>query len=455
MELRERVLFVDDDETGREVSRYNLEQAGYTVTLAEDGRRALELFTAEAHDLVVTDLRMPRLGGMELLEQLKQISPEVPVVVITAHGRVETAVQAMRAGAYDFIEKPFGRDVLLLTVQRALERRRLQRENQTLRLKARGIEREILAHSEAMQGLLRTTDRVAASDAAVLITGESGTGKELVARRLHARSPRAEGPFVTVNCAAMPAELLESELFGHEKGAFTGATRSRAGRFRRAQGGTIFLDEVGEIPVNLQGKLLRVLQEHVVDVVGADQPVGVDVRVIAASNRPLIEAIAGGTFREDLYYRLNVVELQLPSLRERPEDIEPLARHFVASAAPAAAELAIPDEVIAALRAYRWPGNVRELENTCERLVILAEGEQVRAQDLPPAVRGAGPAAAPSLEEWPPLPEEGLSLVDLERRVIERTLRLQGGNVTRAAAYLQVPRHVLAYRIEKYGIPRE
>jgi len=454
MEPRERILFVDDDETGREVSRYNLEQAGYAVDLAEDGERALALFRARPHDLVITDLRMPRLGGMELLEQLKAQSPDVPVLVITAHGKVETAVQAMKAGAYDFIEKPFGRDVLLLAAERALERRRLQRENRALRLRARGIEREILARSEPMRELLRTTDRVAGSDASVLITGESGTGKELIARRLHARSGRAEGPFVAVSCAAMPADLLESELFGHEKGAFTGAARARAGRFRKADGGSIFLDEVGEIPIALQAKLLRALQERVVDVVGADQPVRVDVRVISATNRPLTDAIAAGTFREDLYYRLNVVELQLPPLRERSEDIEPLARHFIARAAPAA-DLTVPDEVVAALRAHHWPGNVRELENACERLAILAVGGQVSAGDLPPALVGADAPAAVSLEDWPPLPEEGLSLVDLERRVIERALRLKGGNVTQAAAYLRVPRHVLAYRIEKYGIPRE
>jgi DNA-binding NtrC family response regulator len=448
--VKERILFVDDDEAGRELGRYNLEEAGYAVEVAVDGRQGLERFSPETHDLVVTDLRMPQLGGMELLEQVKRRAPDVPVVVITAHGNVETAVQAMRAGAYDFIEKPFGREVLLLTVARALEHQRLRRENRSLRSRAAGVEREIVAVSEAMQQLLRTTDRVARSDASVLITGESGTGKELVARRLHARSRRADGPFVPVNCAAIPPELLESELFGHEKGAYTGATRARAGRFRRADGGTIFLDEVGEIPLSLQGKLLRVLQERSVDVVGADQSVSVDVRVVAASNQPLAEAIAAGRFREDLYYRLNVVELHLPPLRERPEDVEPLVRHFVARGAPGS-ELAIPEEVLEALRRHTWPGNVRELENACERLVILAEGDGLRPGDLPPAVlAGSEPAL-----EWPPLPPDGLSLVDLERRVIERALQLKRGNVTQAAAYLRVPRHVLAYRIEKYGIRRD
>ena len=446
--MKERLLFVDDDESGRALSLYNLTAAGYAVDGATDGRAALACFSTEQHALVITDLRMPHLSGMELLDQIKAQAPDVPVVVITAHGSVEAAVQAMRAGAYDFLEKPFGRDQLLLVVERALERRRLTLENRSLRARASGVEREIVATSEVMQALLRTADRVARSDATVLITGESGTGKELVARRIHARSRRAEGPFVVVNCAAMAAELLESELFGHERGAYTGAAHSRAGRFRRAAGGTIFLDEVAEISLPLQAKLLRVLQEHYVDVVGADQPVPVDVRVVAATHQDLPRRIAGGTFREDLYYRLNVVELRLPPLREHPEEIERLARHFVARAA-ADRELALPDELLAALRRHSWPGNVRELENACERLV-----------DLPPALLAAqapqDPSAGglPDADEWPPLPASGLSLVDLERRVIERALQLKGGNVSQAAAYLRIPRHVLAYRLEKYGIRR-
>jgi len=390
---------------------------------------------------------------MDLLEQLRRTAPEVPVVVITAHGSIEAAVQAMRIGAYDFIEKPFGRDVLLLTVQRALELRRLARENRELRIQARGIEREIVAESRAMQQLLHTTDRVARSEASVLVSGESGTGKELIARRIHARSPRAEGPFVPVNCAAMPAELLESELFGHEKGAFTGATRPRAGRFRRADRGTLLLDEVGELPLALQGKLLRVLQERVVDVVGLDQPVAVDVRVVAATHRPLTEAIRAGQFREDLYYRLNVVELELPPLRDRPEDIEPLARHFISRSAPGS-ELVLPEEILVLLRRHAWPGNVRELENVCERLVILAETDTLQVEDLPPVIRAGAAQGEITPDEWPPLPPDSLSLVDLERRVIERVLELKKGNVTQAAAYLRVPRHVLAYRIEKYGLRR-
>ena len=443
---------MDDDEAGRELSLYNLSAAGHAVDAAGDGRQAIECFAPGTHDLVVTDLRMPGTSGMQVLEHVRDEAPDVPVVVITAHGSVEVAVQAMRAGAYDFIEKPFARDVLLMAVTRALEHRHLTLENRALRRRASGVERPIIWASTAMEELLRTTDRLARSDAAVLITGESGTGKELIARRLHARSERAEDAFVPVNCAAVPPELLESELFGHEKGAYTGADRARAGRFRQAAGGTVFLDEVGEIPLALQGKLLRVLQEKTVDVIGRDRPVTVDVRVVAATNQSLTDRIEEGSFRQDLYYRLNVVEVQVPPLIQRMEDVEPLVRHFVALFAPGR-RLAVGPEVLDELRRHNWPGNVRELQNACERLVVLCVGDTLRVQDLPPAV-GVNGIASPGGGEWPPMPPEGLSLVDLECRVIERALQLKAGNVSQAAAYLGVPRHVLAYRINKHGLRR-
>jgi len=446
------ILFIDDDAAGRELGLFNLEEAGYAAEGAADGEQGLAAFAALRPQLVVTDLRMPHLSGLEVLAEIKRQAPDVPVIVITAHGSVEAAVQAMRAGAFDFLEKPFGRDELLLRVERALERRRLSLENRALRLRATGVEREIVAVSASMEQLLRTTDRVARSEASVLVTGESGTGKELLARRIHARSPRAEGPFVPVNCAAIPGPLLESELFGHERGAYTGAVKARPGRFRKAQGGTIFLDEVGELPLDLQGKLLRTLQERMVDVLGSDQPVPVDVRVVAATHQDLRQQIQAGAFREDLFYRLNVVELPVPPLRERPADIEVLVRHVVARLSPGR-DLHIPEELVQALARYSWPGNVRELENACERLVILCDGDSLRGDDLPPPVLlSPGPAEAQG--EWPPLPAEGLSLIDLERRVIERVLELKGGNVSQAAAYLKIPRHVLAYRLEKYGIRR-
>jgi two-component system NtrC family response regulator len=390
-----------------------------------------------------------------VLRTVRARSPDVPVLVITAFGNVETAVAAMKEGAYDFIGKPFHRDQLLLAVEKALERRRLAAEVRDLRIRAAGVGREIVFASPPMRRLLERTDRVAATDATVLITGESGTGKELVARRIHVRSARAEGPFVVVNCAAIPGELLESELFGHARGAFTGAVKDRPGRFRQADRGTLFLDEVAEIPTGLQGKLLRALQEKTVDVVGADAPVPVDARIVAATNRDLSARIREGAFREDLYYRLNVVELPVPPLRERPADIPILVERFLAELAPGR-DLAVPPEVMEELIRRPWPGNVRELKNACERMVALCAGDEVSLRDLPPAPRGpADLAGEEGPAEWLPLPADGLSLVDLEKRVIERALRLKGGNITQAAAYLRIPRHILVYRLEKYGIRRD
>lgn len=444
-----RILLVEDDPAGRELATYNLEKAGYRVEAVETAELAIERFDRSVHDLVVTDLRLPVKSGMDVLAAVSACS-DTPVIVITAYGDVDTAVAAMKSGAFDFVGKPFNRQHLLLVVRRALERRALSREVQALRRAAQGVERPIVAESDAMRRVLEMTDRVAASEASALITGETGTGKELLARRIHARSPRAEGAFVALSCAAVPTELLESELFGHERGSFTGATRARQGRFRSAHNGTLFLDEIGELPFALQGKLLRVLQEKVVDTVGADEARPVDVRLVAATNRDLNQMVAEGTFREDLLYRINVVELCIPPLADRPEDLEFLVKHFVAHFAQGR-ELAIPDELMAELRARPWPGNVRQLENACERLVILAPGDSLRIEDLPPAQPSPN---LPASEEWPELPPEGLSLVDLEKRVIERVLELKRGNVTQAAQYLKIPRHILAYRMVKYDIRR-
>jgi two-component system NtrC family response regulator len=450
-----RILFIDDDPAGREVALFNLRKAGHEVTAAEDGVAGLAAFASSPFDLVITDLKMPGISGMEVLRKVRARSPDVPVLVITAFGNVETAVSAMKEGAYDFIGKPFHRDQLLLAVEKALERRRMAAEVRDLRIRAAGVGREVVGDSAAMRRLLEMADRVAPTDATVLITGESGTGKEVLARRIHVRSARAEGPFVAVNCAAIPSELLESELFGHARGAFTGAVRHRAGRFRQASGGTLFLDEVAEIPPALQGKLLRALQEKAVDAVGGDAPVPVDVRILAATNRDLSSRIREGAFREDLYYRLNVVDLRVPPLRERPEDIPPLVRRFVRELAPDR-DLAVPPAVIEEMSRRAWPGNVRELKNACERMVVLCRGEEVSIDDLPPAARAPGtpPGEEPS-PEFPPLPPGGISLVDLEKRVIERALGMKGGNITQAAAFLRIPRHILVYRIEKYGIRRD
>lgn len=437
------LLFIEDDDSGRELGLYNLRKAGYTVDGARDGAEGLRRFDAERHAVVITDVKMPGVGGLEVLREIRSRAPETPVLVITAYGDVELAVAAMKAGAFDFIGKPFHREHLLMTVAKALERGRMREELLRLKRQVAGVERPIVHVSAAMGRALDLADRVAKAAAPVLITGESGTGKELVARRIHARSPRQAGPFVALNCAAIPGELLESELFGHVRGAFTGALRDRPGRFRQASGGTLFLDEIAELPPPLQGKLLRVLQEQVVDVVGSDSPVAVDVRVVAATNRD------PGALREDLLYRLRVVEIALPPLRERSEDIPELVRHFVGRFA-AGRQIEIPDEFLKDLLQRGWPGNVRELENACERAVILCDGDVLRAEDLPPQ-----PAPPMERGDWlPALPEDGLSLVDLEKRVIERVLALKRGNITQAAAYLRVPRHVLSYRMEKYGLRR-
>ena len=455
--MERRILFIDDDRAGREVALFNLRKAGYKVEVASDGTEGLAIFSPGKFDLVITDVKMPGISGIEVLRRIRKTSRDTPVLVITAFGNVDTAVEAMKEGAYDFIGKPFHREQLLLAVEKALERQSLAAEVRDLRIRATGVERDVVSVSSAMGRVLEMADRVARTEATVLITGESGTGKEAVARRIHVRSPRAEKAFVAVNCAAIPAELLESELFGHARGAFTGAVRDRLGKFRQAAGGTLFLDEIGEMPLPLQAKLLRVLQEKVVDEVGGDSPISVDVRILVATNRDLLERIREGTFREDLYYRLNVVEIRVPPLRERPEDILPLVEHFTKEISPDR-EISVPPDVMEALTARPWPGNVRELKNACERMVILCRGEEVSVEDLPPAPatsRPGEPGGEGFADDWPPLPPEGLSLVDLEKKVIERALRLKGGNITQAAAYLNVPRHILVYRIEKYGIRRD
>jgi DNA-binding NtrC family response regulator len=443
-----RILFIDDDATGREVAAHNLRRAGFEVDLAADGEQGLARFEPGRHQVVITDLKMPRVDGLEVLRQVQARAPDTPVLMITAYGSMQVGVEAMRAGAYDVVAKPFNRDQLELVVRRAAERARLARENRRLRQQLTGVERPIVHRSAAMTQLLATLDRVAARDVTVLITGESGTGKELLARRVHARSARAEGPFVAVSCAALPSELLESELFGHERGSFTGADRARAGRFRKAQGGTLFLDEVGELPLALQGKLLRVLQERSVDVVGSDEPVAVDLRVVAATNRDLRTRVAEGSFREDLFYRLAVVEIEAPPLRARPEDIAPLVEHFVAQASPDRG-LRIPPALLRLLEARSWPGNVRELENACERLAILAPGDSLQAEDLPPTGEPA-PPAGDWLDRLPP----GISLVDLERQAIAHALERCDGNLSAAARMLRVPRHILVYRVRKHGLER-
>ena len=382
----ERILIVDDEKNYLLVLSALLGGEGYEVMTAPSGARALALVEEDEPDLVITDMRMPRMSGVQLIQELKERLPDLPVIVMTAFGTVENAVEAMKAGAIDYITKPFENQELLMTVERALKMRRLMTQNRLLREelgKGRGFE-EIVGDSKAMREVFELVDKVAATRATVLLTGESGTGKELIARAIHNRSPRANEPFVAVNCMALTETLLESELFGHEKGSFTGATGRRKGRFELAHKGTLFLDEVGEIAPSLQVKLLRVLQERTFERVGGNQPISVDVRIVAATNRDLGVAVAEGVFREDLFYRLNVVRIDLPPLRERLEDLPALVAHFVAKYASEMGRQApkVTPEAMRRMYAHTWPGNVRELENALERAVILA-GEEIRPSDLP------------------------------------------------------------------------
>jgi two-component system NtrC family response regulator len=451
-----RVLLVDDDAGVREALAFSLEEQGFDVTTAEDGRAGVAAFEGASFDLVLTDLRMPGLDGFGVLDAVRARDARVPVVVITAHGSVDAAAEAMRRGASDFLEKPVAREVLRLTLERTLRAAALADENAQLKARLE-TDDEMIAVSGAMRDVLEVVDRVADTDATVLLSGESGSGKEVIARRLHARSRRAGRAFVAVNCSALPKELLESELFGHARGAFTGATRDRKGRFVEAEGGTLFLDEIGDLDLELQAKLLRALEERVVDVVGGAH-VPVDVRIITATHRDLNALVAEGRFREDLFFRLHVLPIALPPLRARADDVAPLFRRFAARAAAQAGRAApeITPALEDALRARPWPGNVRELLNVATRLVLTARADQLDAADLATADgQGAGrpKAASPTLDAGVlRLPDEGVSLEALERAAVLAALAGARGNRSKAARFLRVPRHVLLYRIEKYGI---
>jgi two-component system NtrC family response regulator len=445
------VLVIDDDASLRRVIEFTLHEAGYRVLTAAEGAEGLRLFALEKPPVVITDIQMPTLSGYEVLKKIKADSPGTLVIVITAFGSVERAVEAMKLGAYDYLTKPFSRDELRLVVAKALSFSGLQEENVRLReeLSARVDFAHLVGISDEMQQVFDMVRRVAATEATVLISGESGTGKELIARAIHNGSERREGAFVAVNCAAIPAELLESELFGHLKGSFTGAVKDRKGKFELADGGTLFLDEVGELPVELQPKLLRALQEREIEPVGGT-PRRIDVRVVAATNRDLEAAMDEGTFREDLYYRLAVIPVHLPTLRQRRSDIPLLVQHFLQKRGGGAA-VTVDAAALAALTAYDWPGNVRELENAVERMLILRRGEVIGEGDLPPKVRGEGKPASGGVLN---LPAEGYPLEELEKEAVLEALRRNGWNQTKAAAFLRIPRHILLYRMEKFGIKR-
>ncbi len=437
-----RVLIVEDDPNLRRILSYHLERQEHVVVQASDGRSALECLSAEPFNLVVTDVRMAGMDGIELLKAIREKDPDLPVVVMTAYGTIQDAVEAMRLGAADYLTKPVERETLLLTVQKALRVSDLRKENRRLRenLQEKRPVESILGTSAPIQRLLDAIRRVAPTDATVLITGESGTGKELVARALHSLSPRVGKPFVAINCAAMPRELLESELFGHERGAFTGATESKPGKFVQANGGTLFLDEIGDMDLSLQAKILRVLQERVVDPVGSRASKSVDVRILAATHRDLSGAVKAGAFREDLYWRLNVIPLGVPPLRERMEDVAILFSHFCRQYG--GTEPKLEPGAMAILSNYRWPGNVRELQSLCQRLAILYPDQAIVPTMLPPEMRG--------VETDRQAPAEGLW--GMEREAIVKALREHNGNQSAAARSLRIPRHILIYRMKKYGL---
>ena len=449
-----RILIVDDDAPQRRVLAGYLKKQRHVVFEAGAVPEALSRLTAEDIDIVLTDLKMPGESGHDLLLKIRTAFPETAVVLMTAFGTIEGAVQAMRAGAYDYLTKPIELDELDLLIARISERRRLISENRALReqLAEKFSFSGIVSVSRQMEEVLNTAGRVAKSKASILLRGESGTGKELLARAIHFSSPRRDRPFIAVNCAALNENLLESELFGHERGAFTGADRQRKGRFELADTGTLFLDEIGDLPAQTQVKLLRFLQEETFERVGGSDVLHVDVRIVAATNRDLEELIRSGGFREDLYYRLNVVTIEIPPLRSRRDDIAPSIEHFVARYAKEQKKQAFTftSEAWSALLRYDYPGNVRELENIVQRAVILARSETITLADLPQVVKGMKPEEALRSGEAPSdLPG---AIAKLEKEYVLESLRMNGGNQSKAARDLGISERNLRYRLRKWGV---
>ncbi len=449
--MAHRILLIDDDDSLRRVTEYNLSSAGFVVDTAASGIEGMARLKGQLPDLVVTDVKLGDMNGLDLLAKVKEVSSEIPVIVITAFATIDMAVQAMGQGAFHFLAKPFDREALRLSCVKAIEVRDLKSKNRYLAEEVdrlTGTEGMVTANS-AMAELLETARRAAGSEATVLISGESGTGKEVLARLIHQHSPRKSGPLVAVNCAAIPETLIESELFGHMKGAFTGAVSNRKGRFQTAVGGTLFLDEISELKIDMQAKFLRAIQEREIEPVGADLTVAVDIRLIAATNRDLREEVAEGNFREDLYYRLGVIPLHLPPLRERPEDIPALINHFLKKV-NSPPDVRFSDSALRKMALYPWPGNIRELENVVERCVILRHGDLIEKKDLNFAEGHGGQGGF-----LPEIPPEGISLEEVEKTLVQKALERCNGNRSQAARLLQIPRHVLLYRLEKFDLKNE
>jgi len=446
--MQAKILIIDDDKNLLRVTEYNLSDVGFMVDTASTGVDGLRKFRESLPDLVITDVKLGDMSGLEVLESIKRESPDTPVIVFTAFGSIDLAVNAMQKGAFHFITKPFDRETLRQFCRKALELQSLKEQNRFLSAEINrltgtaGIE----TASATMKALLDTAIKVAHSEATVLITGESGTGKEVLARLIHMSSHRNNKPMVTVNCAAIPESLIESELFGHVKGAFTGAIADRKGRFQSASAGTLFLDEIAELKLDMQAKLLRVIQEREVEPVGSEKCEKVDIRVVAATNKDLAYLVQQGMFREDLFYRLSVIPLHIPPLRERREDIEQLVSHFLKQFdAPLGVHFSTG--ALSEMKSYEWPGNIRELQNLVERCVILRQDATIGLSDLK-----LNPLATCSETEIPEIPDGGISLESIEKGLVLKALQKSGGNQSEAARLLQIPRHVLIYRIEKYGI---
>jgi two-component system NtrC family response regulator len=448
----DRILIVEDDDALRQVTHLQLERAGYEINSVISAEQAFPVLETKLQQLVITDLHLPGLSGMDLLKRVRLEHPETAVIVITAYGTVQTAVEAMKAGAYDYITKPVHPYELKAIVKRSLEHNRLRQEVQVLRsaLDQKSGFEEIIGSSPLLLEALDIAARMAATDATVLISGETGTGKELVAKAIHLRSNRRSRPFMAINCGAIPRELLESELFGHVKGAFTGAATHKKGKVEIADGGTVLLDEIGEMPLELQVRILRLIQEREIEKIGATAPTKVDVRIIAATHRDLAAMVKQATFREDLYYRLLVVPIKLPSLRERAGDVQELLQHFFVKFREkhSRADLTIRPEVLQAFLDYKWPGNIRELENAVERMVLLAKLSEITVADLPDFLRAGNREQSPIFS----LPQHGISLDAVEKEMILEALKRFAGNQTQAARYLGMSRRTLAYRLEKYGV---
>ncbi len=453
MKKGKTVLVVDDDRAHRTMLRTLLAGWGVEVDEADDGRTAIDQVHGRPFDLILMDIRMINVSGLEALAEIRAYNPAIPIIIMTAYSSVETAVEALKKGAYDYLTKPLDFDELRLVMERAMDHSQLKEENRILKetLGSQFDTRNIIGRSEAMVKLLETVAQVAPSEATVLITGESGAGKELVAGAVHFNSPRKAGPFVKMNCAAVTETLLESELFGHEKGAFTGAHKRKEGKFRQADGGTIFLDEVSEMSLAMQVKLLRVLQEREFPRVGGEDSIRVDVRVIAATNKTLMQEVEAGRFREDLYYRLNVVTLNVPALRDRSEDIPLLAGHFLNMFAEKNHKRlrGFSPQAMDRLLRYHWPGNVRELMNAVERAVVLSRYEYIDEEDLPFAVKEGSPDDTTGMA--PHISEQGVSLEDMEKETILKTLESTHGNKSEAARRLGITRKTLHKKLKKYG----